>query len=344
MSVITRLSRLFSKKESPHILGISLHQQSVSFCFLPESEKFIADAPIASTECSVELSAEQKQNNEVSSPAAGEKSSSLTSASVFSNQAIKSSTYSQTISKLKEEFQLQGKCYLVLSAHLCQIVQVDRPKVPVAEINGALKWQIKDLVSISPDNMVLDYFDAPSLNVGQDKINVVCAPLNELKDIVGVINDDDLKVARITTEEFAFSGLIKPKNDACLVVCAQPNEEALIIIVKNGQLFFHRRLRGFAQIAEKSTQELDMGAIDSLSLEIQRSTDYFERQLKQAPIKEILVLIPMENEAYLARRLAENTNVAVNLLTLPEQFREQRKFACALGVTMLENQEPSHEQ
>jgi MSHA biogenesis protein MshI len=163
--------------------------------------------------------------------------------------------------------------------------------------------------------------------------------LKEVKDIVTALNVDNLKVASITTEEFAFANLVTAKKDAVLLVCAQPKEEIVLIIVKNGQLFFHRRLRGFTQIADKSPEELDMGNIDSLSLEIQRSTDYFERQLKQASIKEILVLVPMDNEAYLARRLADNTNVPVNLLTLPALYSEHRENACALGATMQADKE-----
>ncbi|MDG1751908.1 MAG: hypothetical protein P8I03_09650 [Thalassotalea sp.] len=76
-----------------------------------------------------------------------------------------------------------------------------------------------------------------------------------------------------------------------------------------------------------------------MSLEIQRSTDYFERQLKQAPIRSIEVLVPMANEAFLARKLAENTNVPVNLFTMPEGYSQQREYAACIGATMLNSME-----
>ena len=82
-----------------------------------------------------------------------------------------------------------------------------------------------------------------------------------------------------------------------------------------------------------------MGAIDSLSLEIQRSIDYFERQLKQAPIKSIQVLVPMENEGYLARKLAENASSEVHLFTMPEGCEEHRAFAAAIGASMMSQSE-----
>ncbi|MFT5815747.1 MAG: MSHA biogenesis protein MshI, partial [Psychroserpens sp.] len=121
----------------------------------------------------------------------------------------------------------------------------------------------------------------------------------------------------------------------------QPNEEINLLIVKNGQLFFSRRLRGFAHIANKSEDELTMGIIDSLSLEIQRSTDYFERQLKQAPIKIIEILLPVEQEAFLASKLAENTNVEVKLFAMPETLENFRGSAVAIGATQLNFMEPN---
>ena len=84
-----------------------------------------------------------------------------------------------------------------------------------------------------------------------------------------------------------------------------------------------------------------MGVIDSLSLEIQRSSDYFERQLKQAPIKIIEILVPVQHEAFLARKLAENTNVEVKLFTMPATLESLRGSATAIGATQLNFMEPS---
>jgi len=236
---------------------------------------------------------------------------------------------------------LSGQCHLVLANAHSQIVQVDKPSVPAAEMNAALKWQIKDLVSIAPENMILDYFDGPMLAGGHEKINVVCAAKNDLVELVTILSTDDLTVASITTEEFTFASLVPVQEDAVLLVCQQPNEEVNLLIVKNGQLFFSRRLRGFAQIANKSEDELSMGLIDALSLEIQRSTDYFERQLKQVPIKAIEILLPVKHEAFLARKLAENTNVEVKLFTMPVKLENFRGSAAAIGATQLNFMEPN---
>ena len=300
MSIITRITSIFSKPKSSDAIGIALRQHSVAF-FIEKEDGIQCDA--------------------------------------IDNKALPAA---ETLKSLVSEHDFAGQCHLVLSNGHSQIVQVDRPNVPDAEINAALKWQIKDLVNIAPDNMVLDYFDGPLLAGGLEKINVVCTAKNELAELVTTLTTEELNVVSITTEEFAFASLLPVQQDAVLFVCQQPNEEINLLIIKNGQLFFSRRLRGFSQIANKSETDLTAGAIDSLSLEIQRSTDYFERQLKQAPIKTIEVLVPMANEAFLARKLAENTNVEIKLFTMPNLLENEREKAVAIAATQLNFMEPEN--
>ncbi|WP_286270026.1 MSHA biogenesis protein MshI [Thalassotalea hakodatensis] len=244
--------------------------------------------------------------------------------------------FNAAFTRVHQKYKPSGQCHLVLSSKHNQVVQIDKPALPEEEINSALKWQIKDLVSIPPENMVIDYFDAPKTSNDSDKIHVICAAKDMLATWLTSLNTQQLSVASITIEEFAFAALMPNIDDAKILLCQQPNEDMLLLIVKQGRLYFQRRLRGMAQIGEKTEQELSFGTIDSLSLEIQRSMDYFERQMKQAPIKSIEVLVPIENEAYLARCLAENANVAVNLFTMPEGFEPYRTYAASLGATRIQ--------
>lgn len=317
MPVITRLSQLFAKKQSANVIGISLRQQSWSFCQLPET-----------------LSAQsfsQKNGDDIT----GVDNSALKQSSCETHP-LSTQSFKTELSAIAQNHQLTGECHLVLSSNLTQIVQVDKPNVPEHEITSALKWQLKDLVTIPADNLVLDYFDSPELINTTNKINVVCAPLTELKELAETLNGQGLKLSSIITEEFAFARLLPVKDEATLFVCQQKGEEIILLIVKSGRLFFHRRLRGFSQIADKEEHELAMGVLDTLSLEIQRSTDYFERQLKQAPIKEILLLLPMKNERFVADKLSENTLASVNIFEFPADCEDKREFSCALGATLPE--------
>jgi len=307
MPLLTQISNIFSKKQSDQLVGISLQQESITLCSLPSLKT-------------------------TTSPESGE-----TQGAKFQQLNVQQLNYSAAIIESQADGGLAGKCHIVLNGQQSQIVQVDKPSVPAAEINGALKWQIKDLVSISPDNMVLDYFDGPLLAGGKEKINVVCSPINELKKIVTAANQENMDVVSITIAEFAFANLLPIQKDACLLVCQQPNEEIVLLIIKQGKLYFQRRLHGFSQIASKTEDELTMAVIDNLALEIQRSSDYFERQLKQAAIKDIKVLLPMASESFFARKLSENSHIPVSLLALPEAYQAHREYASAIGATMVDD-------
>lgn len=306
MSLFKSINNIFSKSKSDQLVGISLRQKSVALCSLP---------PLATT-----------------TP----EGSTAVSGATFQDKQVNQLDFSTAITELHTEFSFTGKCHVVLSDQQSQIVQVDKPNVPASEINAALKWQVKDLVSISPDNLVLDYFDGPILSGGKEKINVVCSPISELKKIVAATNNNGAEVASITTAEFAFANLLSTQTDACLLVCQRPNDEIILLIVKQGKLYFHRRLRGFSQIASKTEDELAMTVVDNLALEVQRSSDFFERQLKQAPIKEIKVLLPIGSEAFVARKLAESSHIPVTLLALPDVYKQNRSHAAAIGATMYE--------
>lgn len=239
------------------------------------------------------------------------------------------------LEQFTNEAKLAAQGHLLLSPAQYQIVQVDKPNVPHEEILGALKWQIKDLVTIPPDEMILDYFSGPTLSGGAEKINVVVATKSALQTMVETMTNSVVELATISTEEFAFASLVPFQEHAVLLVCQQPNEEIVILIVKHGRIFFNRRLRGYAQLASKTMEELSFGAIDSLSLEIQRSSDYFERQLKQAPIKEIQVILPIKTQSYIVTKLAENTNTPVKAFAFSEQHQDKTMYATAIGASQL---------
>jgi len=304
MSLLTKISQLFSKNSSSQRLGIAFQQQGVSLCSFPQQklDNTIGDGQVAKV--------------------------------IFQSEKSAPGNFPQAIQALHARCELEGNANLVLNEALSQVVQVDKPTVPAAEILSALKWQIKDLVSISPNNMVLDFYDAPMLAGGKEQINVVCAPLDELKKLVTATEQGNVKLSSITTQEFAFANLLPAQKDANLLVCQQPNEEIVLLIVKKKQIFFQRRLRGFAQIANKTADELSFSTIDDISLEIQRSTDYFERQLKQAPIKGIKVLLPIELENIFIEKLSANSAVPVSLLELPRPYHEHREFGAAIGATI----------
>ena len=220
------------------------------------------------------------------------------------------------LSQLIEEKGLQGyACQLVLTPGMYQILQVDRPSVPDEELASALRWSIKDLIAIPPEELVQDYYDSPVQSLGQAKLNVVACNKTLLQPLIDTLNRAKVDLVGISVEELALTSLVSDEA-AQLILFHTPGDELLILIVKQQQLFFSRRLRGYNQIHQMSDFELEQGMLDNLSLELQRSMDYMQRQLRQEPVARVVIAIESPHKEVIVRGLQQNVEVPVAVMEI----------------------------
>jgi MSHA biogenesis protein MshI len=198
-------------------------------------------------------------------------------------------------------------CTLVIPPERYMVLQIDKPAVPDEEISLALPWTIKDFVTLPDDDMVLDYLDLPLQNqlLGV-KVNVVVSSKSWLADIVALFTQNKLHLVGIQPEEWLARNLLTAKNQALMLVSHQSGQDLAVQIVQQGHLCFSRRLRGFNRLDQYSLDELQQGVFDNLLLELQRSIDYFEGQLKQAPVKEIALLLVNSNQSGVVQLFVQN--------------------------------------
>lgn len=199
---------------------------------------------------------------------------------------------------------LNTKCNLALAISKYQVLQVDKPAVQDEELVGALQWSVKEQLG-ADEEWVIDYFDAPVSSGAGAKVNVVAQNKRDIAEIrTGVLNAG-LALHSIGLEELSFCNLFPIAEDAVMVLKQEAGGQLSLSIVKQGQLYFSRRLRGYENIGSLSPQELSMGVVDNLSLEIQRSMDYFESQLRQAPIKNIYLAMDTLHQEELASMIKD---------------------------------------
>lgn len=196
-------------------------------------------------------------------------------------------------SQLARELPKNTALCLVLSADSYQLVQLDKPPLAEAEMRQALPWQIRDLVSIPTDDLIVDYCDvAEPASQQQAKIQVVASSRSLLAPLCKVLQQSPAQLMNIQPDEWLARNLLPVQPQAVLLLSHQPGQELSIQIVRNGTLYVSRKLRGFNRIDQMSFSELSLGLLDNLLLEVQRSLDFFEGQMRQAPVKEILFLLP----------------------------------------------------
>ena len=215
------------------------------------------------------------------------------------------------------------KCRVTLGISKYQLLQLDRPAVPESEINQALQWTVKEQLS-SDAELTVDYFDLPAAPANAKKLNVVSLGKNEIETIRDGVIAAGLNLVNISVEELTTCNLLPPNEDAAIILYQNAGEQICLSIVKKGLLYFSRRLRAYENLASFSEQELQMGVADNLALEIQRSMDYFESQLRQAPVKQVYIALDTAHQTFLADLIKDVIFVKIVKL--------QPTIACLAGV------------
>ncbi|WP_299569184.1 biogenesis protein MshI [uncultured Shewanella sp.] len=200
-----------------------------------------------------------------------------------------------------------AKLQIVLGESFYQLIVADKPNVEANELNQALLWSVKDLATEPVTNIQLDYFESSLTNTG--KINVVVANKMQLSALAQACEQQGFTIEGISVEELAMPLLF---DDAAthMVVSHVPEHDLLLTVVKQGELLMQRRVRGFAQIDKATAADIQYGIADNLSLEIQRSMDYFESQLRQAPVGSIDLFLDGESQT-LVPLVSQNFNQKV---------------------------------
>jgi MSHA biogenesis protein MshI len=239
------------------------------------------------------------------------------------------STLDSMISKYKLA---SANCCLILPGNRYQLLQIDKPALADDELAGALGWSIKDLVNIPQEDLIADFFHVPvKISMQGDKLNVIVSSSKTILPLIDVFIKNKIELSAIVPEEMVIRNIIGHQDTASLLLSQQKNEEIALQIVKKGEIYFARKLRGFNRIHEYTAEELVDGLTDSLSLEVQRSMDYFESQLKQAPIKNILLALPTEHQTLIAEQIAQHF-MRIDVKTM-EISNQAANVKSALGLT-----------
>lgn len=234
-------------------------------------------------------------------------------------------------------------CHLTLGVSFYQLLQVERPSsVPDEELAQALRWTIKDLVSTDGE-LAVDYFDLPIQGLGAPKVNVVAAQSEKVAELTEGAQVAGLLVQDVNVEELIYCDFFNQDSEPTALLMQEKNSEICMSIVKDGQIYFSRRLRGYEKLSNFSADELRMGLIDNLALEVQRSMDYFESQLRQSPVRKIKLKLDSPETSTICDIVHQSTQVDVSeykfdIAKSPHlNFNESSYVAIATGYSMRES-------
>lgn len=217
---------------------------------------------------------------------------------------------------------------MVLPPKGYQLLLVEPPQVEANELVEALRWQVKDMITYPPEEAVLDYFElCEHPPPGKTRwIYAVAAQKSLIQSAVDFANQQKLNLSAIDIRELALGSLIASfELDALsFSVLVMKESSGLLTIFSEGSLYLTREFSiGYQSLINPS----DDAALDNLSLEIQRSLDYYDSQFGQKPVTEVLVM-PLASEVpNLEEELAKRLGLNVKRLELRSVLEGEEEFS-----------------
>ncbi len=200
-----------------------------------------------------------------------------------------------------------------------QMLLLESPEVPAEELRDAIRWRIRDLINEPLEQVVVDAFTLPQ-DAYRGRLHMAyCAVLNKARMHVwgALVRQAGLEPVAIDVTEMAFRnlGLLAGAEGINLATLRLRSREGLICVQQGGDLYMARRI-------EHGLEEAG-GDYSQVTLEVQRSLDYFESQLGKGYLNRLLLLPNKRNGTEILRELSAGLAVNLSPLDLRELFPGQ---------------------
>lgn len=226
-------------------------------------------------------------------------------------------------SKLAKMLHLSRKrCRVLLAPNEYQLMQVDAPNVPAAELKQAVRWKLKDMLSYPLEQATVDVIDIlPGRNgMGRGHFVYAVAARNEvIKRYMGDLESAGVNLDVIDIPELAQRNIasLLEEGGRGVALLSFSDDGGLLTFTASGELYHARQIEISAAQLGLADEEQRLHHFDRLVLELQRSLDNFERQFNYVAVTR-LVLGPMAGQAALEEYLRGNLYIQVASLDLAD--------------------------
>jgi len=244
-------------------------------------------------------------------------------------------------------------CTTVMELGDYSVLSADAPDVPEEELRSAIRWQIKELIDFHIDDAVIDVFDAPASGVGgrQRSLYVVVSKMSVVKEQVTSLQEAELNLTTIDVPELVLRNITRylPEDQDGVAFVYLSKQQGLVVLTRESTLYLARTLdigTDFLQQADIDQLNFDKTEMnvqyDRLTLEVQRSIDYYDRYFTLPPLKGV-VLAPTDTEIPgLVDYLGFNLGLGCRVLDIneiinskvPLEAHEQAHCLMAIGAAL----------
>ena len=214
------------------------------------------------------------------------------------------------------------QCVTILPSSDYQLLLVEAPNVPAAELRNATRWRMKDMLDYAVDQATIDVLDIPSdpSNASRTHSLYAVAAKNEvIRTCMDRFSRARIPLTVIDIEETAqrnIAALLEPA-DRGVALLHVGKSQVLLTVNFRGELYLARRIDVGLEELEKLAQGGSDDAKNRILLEVQRSFDHLERQFPFVGVGKVLIA-PTPADTGLQSYLAENMDMAVEEVRLGE--------------------------
>ena len=194
-------------------------------------------------------------------------------------------------------------CHYVLNESQYELQLLEAPPVEPDELLEAVRWRLKDLITMPVEEAVIDAFPLPE-DAYRGRIKMlyaVAATKETIDDTLLFIKQCGLSASVIDIPEMALRNmaLYLPEMDFGTVALLNMKEtHGEMLMFSHDAMYLSRQIEmGYSSLAhEPGAFSLDNSVmLERLGLDLQRSLDYYESQLGKGIASKIYVL-PIEDE------------------------------------------------
>lgn len=216
---------------------------------------------------------------------------------------------------------IEGKqpVHLVLDDRHYQLLLVEAPRVEPSELRAAVRWKVKNLIDFHVDDAVIDVFEIPGQHnrpAGQAMMYAIAAKASEIRSRIDLCESAGLNLQVIDVTEMALRNLAAQLEQDVRGVglLYLDQSHGVITLTRQANLYLSRRIEaGHEQLALNFD-----GEIEQITLEIQRSLDYYDSHFGQPPLAALRVVPGFDRQDALVAALAENLPVDTALYDLED--------------------------
>jgi MSHA biogenesis protein MshI len=216
----------------------------------------------------------------------------------------------------------------VIGAGDYQIVQVEAPDVPAAELRQATRWRLRDQFDFPIDSATIDLFDVPATTRrGRARmLFAVAAHGGAIENIGSALVRSTPGFDVIDIPELCQRNLsaLMPQDHKGVALLVLREQFAQLVLTRNGLLYLTRRFElgqrpaashGLESRTADGEAPIDAG---TLALELQRSLDYYESHFDQSAIGDLVIAPGGARASALATALSSETGLRVSTLNLAD--------------------------